>query len=413
MIFTPYKDEQAIISIINSIRGDDYVLIRLTPTMIEKNNIDANSIFRDLLKDKGLVDYDLLINGSENGVSHTAVFIEKDKVEDVKMKFYKVNNDRGDRRFSIESIKRKMSNGQIKVGDLLYISTFTDSNGEEHIFIVDLTSNVPTSDAISSVIGFDETYLLLNSIKKRLKEIVEMGWVDNSKGVGDEAPKDMGDTLESLLSIKTNNSPAADLGGLIEIKSKGESNTKDTLFTLRPQFDGTDIETIEPSDKNRVSAFTRYYGYLSDKHPDSKSLYITIGAENAPQNNYGFYLDVDDVNSRIKLMHKRDGKRRIAAYWTFEQLRNQLEAKHPSTLWFEAQTKMEGNIVKFNYKHIEFTRSPQFTTFLAMIKDGSITYDWRGYTSVSGKYVGKNHGNAWRINPKARNALFGSTTKLF
>ena len=32
-------------------------------------------------------------------------------------------------------------------------------------------------------------------------------------------------------------------------------------------------------------------------------------------------------------------------------------------------------------------------TFLSLIKSGIITYDWRGYTSKTGKYSGKNHGN--------------------
>ena len=354
-------------------------------------------------------------NGSENGVVHNAVFIGKDRVEDVKLKFYRVRNDRGDRRFSIETVRKKMRNGQINVGDLLYISTYTDANNEARIFIVDLTSNVPDYDQIASIIGYDEIFTLLEEIKPKLKEIINMGWVDNSKGTGDMDPKDIGDTLESLLAIKTNNSPGADLDGLIEVKSKGESKTKDTLFTLRPSFDGTEIEDIETSDRNRVSAFTRYYGYISDKHPESRSLYITIGTKNAPQNNRGFYLEVDDEESRIKLMHisERDNKHQMTAYWTFEQLKTQLELKHPSTLWVKASDKKVGDMVKFKYNEIEFSRSPQFMTFISLVKDGSITYDWRGYTSISGPYEGKNHGNAWRINPKARKILFGSITRLY
>ena len=44
-------------------------------------------------------------------------------------------------------------------------------------------------------------------------------------------------------------------------------------------------------------------------------------------------------------------------------------------------------------------------TFLSLIKSGIITYDWRGYTSKTGKYSGKNHGNAWRIKPNAKAEL--------
>ena len=73
---------------------------------------------------------------------------------------------------------------------------------------------------------------------------------------------------------------------------------------------------------------------------------------------------------------------------------------------------MNGNLAEFKYTEAELTRSPQFMTFISLIKTGSITYDWRGYTTPEGKYSGKNHGNAWRIKTKQRQLLFGSTEKI-
>ena len=61
---------------------------------------------------------------------------------------------------------------------------------------------------------------------------------------------------------------------------------------------------------------------------------------------------------------------------------------------------------------IEFTRSPQFTAFLSLIKTGAITYHWRGYTTREGRYSGKNHGNAWRIKSSTRAELFGDIELL-
>ena len=69
-------------------------------------------------------------------------------------------------------------------------------------------------------------------------------------------------------------------------------------------------------------------------------------------------------------------------------------------------------MVQFKYTDIEFSRAPQFMTFLSLIKTGIITYDWRGYTSSEGKYTGKNHGNAWRIKPAARAELFGELEEI-
>lgn len=165
---------------------------------------------------------------------------------------------------------------------------------------------------------------------------------------------------------------------------------------------------------SHLSAFARLYGYDSDKHPNSSSLYITIGSADYPQNNQGFFLEVDEGNSKVSLMKKKalTGKIIETAYWKFEDLKKQLYEKHPSTLWFKASTRTENGIVQFKYTDIEFSRAPQFMTFLSLIKTGIITYDWRGYTSKSGKYTGKNHGNAWRIKPAAKSELFGELEKI-
>lgn len=409
MIFTPYSDEANVINMIRRYRNEDYALIRMTYTMIDKNNLDANGILRDLLFNWGLVDYEQLDNGGRFGISYDALFVQNGKKELIKLKFYRVANNRGDRRFSFETIKQRMANGEINEGDLLYISIFRQTNGIPLIYLINLTHNIPSENDLLNAVGVDAITDLFYQIKPRLQEIVHGGFFNNSKGYGPIAPKDVGDTLEALLGINTNNRNNADYNGLIEIKSKGGNRTLDTLFTLRPQFDGTRVAAYEPSDRNRVSAFARIYGYDSDAHPGYNSLYITIGSMEAPQNNQGFYLLVNEETRMVNIVWQDSLtlKREIAAYWSFDALRQQLYLKHPSTLWVKAESREVNGMVQFKYNEIEFSRAPQFTTFLSLIKAGVITYDWRGYTTKEGRYVGKNHGNAWRIKPYAKSDLFG------
>ncbi|MEG0721652.1 MAG: MvaI/BcnI family restriction endonuclease, partial [Lachnospiraceae bacterium] len=176
----------------------------------------------------------------------------------------------------------------------------------------------------------------------------------------------------------------------------------------------TSIEQHEPVDRSRVSAFARYYGYISEKHPNSKSLYITIGSEGAPQNNQGFFLEVNEEDNKVELwgINPISRKKEMTAFWSFEKLKEELYKKHPATLWVKAESRTIGNMVQFKYTEMELSRTPQFMTFLALIKSGGITYDWRGYTSMIGKYTGKNHGNAWRIRPQYKTALFGEMETL-
>jgi len=408
MIFEPYKDELAIINQIHKYNDSEYVVIRLTKTMIDKNNIDANALFRDLLKNNGFVDYDFLERGGNNGKKFQTEFVFNDNFIEVTMNFYRVKNSRGDRRFSIFGIKKMFDNNLIDEGDLLYIS-FNKRKSIPVITIVNVTNNLPSTRVLLKLFGEDRVNESLSRLIPMVRKIAKKGYHINSKGVGKIFPKDAGDTLESLLGIRTNNSQEADFEGIIELKSK-TSKTMDTLFTLRPQFDNTPVADFEPNDRSRVSAFARLYGYYSEKHIGFKSLYITIGSESAPQNSFGFFLFVNEEERKIELRKLiDDGNDILTAYWTFGDLEEELHKKHPATLWVKAETRMnDRGIGEFKYIQAELSRSPQFATFLTLVKTGGITYDWRGYTTPEGAYSGKNHGNAWRIKNKQRSLLFGS-----
>ncbi|HEO6825955.1 TPA: restriction endonuclease, partial [Streptococcus agalactiae] len=372
---------------------------RLTQTMLNKSIIDANGFLRTLLLDNDLLDFRNLTDK----VYLTANLVLDNQKHRVKISFYKANK-RGDERFWIYGLGKFIKSSQINVNDLIYITV----NNQKELTLFNVTHSIPQNSTIIELFGQDKVEDSLNRLIPQIKAIARQGFHNNSKGAGKIAPKDAGDTLESLLGIQTNNSQEADFEGIIELKSKS-SKTLDTLFTLRPNFEGTPVAEFEPNDRSRVSAFARLYGYDSDKHLGYKSLYITIGSEENPQNNQGFYLEVNDSDNIVELRKQENKKSILTAFWTFEALEEELHKKHPATLWVKVESKMDGEVGQFKYVEAELTRSPQFMTFLSLIKSGAITYDWRGYTTPAGKYVGKNHGNAWRIKNKQRGLLFGST----
>ena len=399
MQFIPYDDELEVINAIHKYNSNDYTVIRLTQTMLSKSIIDANGFLRKMLLDNDLLDFEKLTDK----VYLMANLVLEDQQHEVKISFYKANK-RGDERFWISGLGEFIRSSRINVNDLIYITV----DNRKELTLFNVTRSIPQNNTIIQLFGQDKVEDSLNRLIPRIRLIAKQGFHRNSKGVGKIAPKDAGDTLESLLGIKTNNSQEADFEGIIELKSKS-SKTLDTLFTLRPDFEGTPVAEFEPNDRSRVSAFARLYGYDSDKHLGYKSLYITIGSEENPQNNQGFYLEVNDRDNIVELRKQENKKSILAAFWTFKALEEELHKKHPATLWVKVESKMDDEVAQFKYIEAELTRSPQFMTFLSLIKSGAITYDWRGYTTLSGKYAGKNHGNAWRIKNKQRNLLFGST----
>lgn len=402
MQFIPYDDELEVINNLHKYNSNDYTVIRLTQTMLNKSIIDANGFLRTLLLDNDLLDFRNLTDK----VYLTANLVLGNQKHEVKISFYKANK-RGDERFWIYGLGKFIKSSQINVNDLIYITV----NNQKELTLFNVTHSIPQNSTIIELFGQDKVEDSLNRLIPQIKAIARQGFHSNSKGAGKIAPKDAGDTLESLLGIKTNNSQEADFEGIIELKSKS-SKTLDTLFTLRPNFEGTPVAEFESNDRSRVSAFARLYGYNSDKHSGYKSLYITIGSEENPQNNQGFYLEVNDRDNLVELRKQENNKSILTAFWTFKALEEELHKKHPATLWVKVESEMDGETAQFKYVEAELTRSPQFMTFLSLIKSGAITYDWRGYTTPSGKYAGKNHGNAWRIKNKQRNLLFGSTEKI-
>ncbi|HBT79693.1 MAG TPA: restriction endonuclease [Selenomonas sp.] len=420
MEFIPSFDEQKKINDIYKIYAGQYSLLRLTPTMVIKNNIDANGSLRFLVEANGLINYADMQPGGANGVTLPAVLLSCDETMPVNIKFYMVTNARGDRRFSIERIKNKVQEQVFSIDDMLYFGVHRQPNGEKQLFLLDLSRNFPSDRLLGEYFGKDADQLAvaLEQLKPRLAAVIHGGPYKNKKGVGAIKPKDAGDTFEWVMGLETNNDRGADYHGLIEYKTK-RSETRNTLFTVRPHFDGTPVAEYEPNDRNRVSAMQRLYGYESDKHPGQKSLYVTIGDELRPANHHGFFLAVDYDAKRVNLMHKEKegGKEKsvVVAYWPMAELKDALAKKHPSTLWIVAVTVKQGSeteIAEFKFTHVSYTRTPQFSTFLSMIERGVVTYDWRGYTTPYGAYQGKNHGNAWRINPKYTSELFGVAKEL-
>lgn len=412
MLFIPYSDELETINVIHKYNELDYVLIRVTETMVQKNIIDSNALLRDLLKKYDIVDYNKIMNGKSNSYRTDALFLSNATERILSLNFYRVSNKRSDPRFSIRFIKRHVADSFINIGDLLYISVFYDINIPK-LVVINLSKSLINDEQLYNIFGISPVDDALNRLIPQLRSIAKQGYHLNSAGAGVISPKDVGDTLEHLLGIDVNNSSAADFEGLIEIKSK-TGKTLDTLFTLRPQFTNTRTASYEPNDRSRVSAFARLYGYESEHHPGMKTLYVTIGNKAAPQNLQNLFLRINEENRTVELRHSiSQTQSEVAAYWTFDELEKELHRKHPATIWVKAESRYnEQNIGEFRYHYAELTRSPQFTTFLSLIELGVITYDWRGYTTPEGKYSGKNHGNAWRIKRNYRDKLFGSIEEI-
>lgn len=389
--FLPNLEESKMIETIQKYCRNDFALIRMTKTMLEKSIIDASGILRKILKDNGIVNFNEIVQGKDGKIIKKAIILTDEIIEE-NISYYRPETKKGDPRFWIYRLSK-----YLKEGDLLYITVW-DSN----VVSIPLVQKIFVEDHIKRMFRKEDESQILSEIRNELKIIKEKGWI-KSVGVknGGNSPKDVGETLEQAMGIKANNLFSADFKGQIEIKTKRASaTTNDTLFCLVPDWEISQIKS--------AAELILKYGYPSNKYKEFIDLYVTVS--NIP-NNQGLFLDIDDENNIVFQNYEKNEINEEVCKWKYDDLKERLLTKHPKTVWIMAEEKIENGEKYFKYTKVEYTQNPIFTQFLYLIQKGIVVYDWRGRIQKDGKKY-KDKGHAFRMNPKNRKLLFGDIFEL-
>lgn len=392
-IFLPNDLEKQQILIIQKYIRNEFALIRMTDTMLNKSIIDASFEIREILKSANIVDYSQLAKGIENKIVKKSLILHGADIKETNVSYYRPETKKGDPRFWVYNLKSMTT-----TNELIYFTIF-----ENQLFAIPLTyCNDELEQILVNSFGrLDNKEDILNELITEVRHITNNGWVKSIRPNNKPAPKDAGETLESILGIKPNNSGAADYKGLIELKTKISKTTKNTLFCLVPDWETSLIKS--------TAEMVLKYGYDSHKYAEFKDLYITV---NHKPNNQGLYLDIDDNNLLVLQNHQVNNEKiTTTCNWKYNVLKDALLKKHPSTIWIYAEFKIENHITYFRYNTFELTKNPIFSQFLLLIQEGEITYDWRARVKKDGSRA-KDKGNAFRISNRSRNQLFDATVKI-
>ena len=378
----PTFEELKIISQYKSIIGEEYQLIRVSPTMRQKATIDASGRIRQLLKENNIVDYNTIGKGPANKlVLQVGLFVNFNEIIDKKISFYRPETKDGDPRFWIYGAGKLLTDGE-----LIFI---TAVNGK--LVIVPVKKNDQILNSLSSHFADRDSEILLEKIKTLCHDKLD-DWIVSTSPLKSN-PKDVGETFENILGITANSDNKADIEGEIEIKSKREmSKTKLSLFSNVPDW------KISPIKSSREMILK--FGYDSIVHPGFKDLYVTVSNE---PNNQGLFIENDYKREFLVQHHSDFGE---TCYWQHERLQNRLFEKHPNTIWVEAEEKVIGGQICFRYrKDMIFTSRPIFSQFISLIDTSIITFDWRGKVMPDGsKY--RDHGHGFRMDKSNRSLLF-------
>lgn len=390
--FLPNKEEKILLPIIQKYLRQDFALIRMTKTMLNKGIIDASFEIRDILKSANIVDYESLDKNQDNKIVSTVLYLENGVFKILNVSYYRPKTKNGDPRFWIYGLSKL-----ILSDDLIYFTTY-----ENQLLAIPLTYQQKSlTEALANKFGQVSTgeKILIELIDK-LKAIVNKGWVESVRPTKAAAAKDAGETLEALLGISPNNLVSADYKGEIEIKTKISKSTSNTLFCSVPEWGISEVKSS--------TEMILKYGYQSRRYQDFIDLYVTV---NNKPNNQGLFLVTDDEISQVIQNHDSKSIITNTCRWQYKALKEILHKKHPKTVWIVAEKKQFDGRTYFKYNEIELTQDPIFSQFLLLIQQGEITFDWRGRVDNEGKNY-KDKGHAFRIKPRSKSLLFGSMSQV-
>ena len=395
MKFLPDEFEQPLITAIQEYTRNEYGLVRMTKTMINKSTIDASRPLYKVIQENQIFDYKSAIDGVKTYLP-VLVTTESGPIK-INCSFYRPKAKKG--KPGDPRLWPSKLHNFAPIDTLIYV---THHNSQ--LILIPLAKETITTKNLQILFGpIDDDSKVLHELLVKIAAI-SGDWIE-SCAPKNKNDKDVGDTLEKALGIPVNNLKNADYKGKIEIKSKRKvSGTHDTLFSMVPKWTISNIKSV----KEMILT----YGYKSNstKKPTFIDLYCTVNTKPNPQ---GLYLLVDESNARVTQLYTKNRIQDLkndfkSCHWPFDLIESRLQQKHPKTAWIVAEEKKISGKIHFKYISVEVTEKPIFSQFIYLIAQNYVTYDWRGGQDTKSNKK-DDYGHPFRLNPKQRHLLFGKT----
>lgn len=238
------------------------------------------------------------------------------------------------------------------------------------------------------------------SLKKRLIEIVNQGWIPNARH-GNQGG--IGNTLEDLLGITENNLPIPNAAEW-ELKTQRLATTSlTTLFHIEPspRAFGFVPKILLP-----------YYGWAhleAGKRYAEAELSFRQTIHGAGPSDRGFMVQIDRNEKKVlvsfdaskvapkhadwlKTVSERVGLAELnpQPYWGFDDLEHKAGTKLLNCFYVQASEKVENGLTFFKYEKVMMLQGFSFEGFLEAIEQARVLVDFDARS-------GHNHGTKFRL----------------
>lgn len=361
-----------------------------TPTGMEKSIMDATSPLRSYLKENKVHNYDEQPQGTENKRIIEANYILEDRIERVKVSFYRPDTKSGDPRIWIYGLS-KFANSFNLISFFVYQNALYIFNASQKTVLESINNpSTPLGHIAYKLSQFisDTASELLAMLRDRTgdKFIPSIRNSDSS----------IGDTLEKILGIMPNSNKAPDYKG-IEIKSSRQDPRRTTaknrvnLFSQVPDWTASPVVTA-------INMLNKY-GYITDGR---LQLYCSVDA--IKPNSQRLMLSVDENSQILKTIEKLETSEKSLMIWALSKLKDRLQEKHPESFWVKAETKIISGQEHFRYYKVIHTSKPIVSNLDYLLADGTVSLDLT--LSQKTHNTVRDHGYLFKIWPEDFSALF-------
>ncbi|UPT76684.1 MvaI/BcnI family restriction endonuclease [Sulfurovum sp. XGS-02] len=388
MTFTPNSNEEKYIDILDSSTHGEFVLIRMTPTMLNKSIIDASHPLRLLLKENLGIDYSTMEQGAKNGLKEEVELLVNGEIQTRSISYYRPKTKKGDPRFWISRL-----HNEVKPFDMLLLTVW-----EGRLYALPLVGDIELFATVLKKIFYVDTKTLPSAVlevQDMIKGLYRRGWIKTLRA-GDTG---VGYTFETENNIKENSSKEPDHKG-VEIKcSRLGTSTLQTLFSRTPNY--SDLP-------NKRKDLVVNYGYW-DSEKSRYALYMTIKVNE--ENSKGWKLEFDYEQERIYVV--KNGEKVV--FYEYSALQDALAQKHKRTVFIKAQSqnrkKKNDTNEEFLYESAFYCEDSSFINFIALMEEGKVSLDFAIHHSPeTGKT--RDHGFLWRISKEFIPLLFKRQVQL-
>lgn len=361
----------------------EVTLIEPTKTGLEKSIMDATGPVRSYFKTKGIHNYEIQSQGTENKVIVKSYLVEQEQLIDSQASLYRPTTKKGDPRIWFKGL-----GNYALPNEILGIFVF-----QRELYVINISSmdigmwlNQTKPNPLKEII---------NEIRQHSNEVANelLGLLQKISSRGPipallKADTSIGRTLETLLGIDINSSKKPDYKG-IELKSfRDARGNRKNLFAQVPDWHLSKFKSSAEILKN--------FGY--HRGSDFK-LYCTVSS--IVTNSQGLKLRLDN---KLGWLVENSETMGDFVVWALDTLHNRLLEKHNETFWIGADSLIIDGKEHFVFKKVEHTKKPIVSQFDILLEQGIITLDHLIKQNAKGKVVEK--GPLFKIKPNSLSLLF-------